>query len=449
VIDRKVILTSFAVAALPLLACDCRRLTVCDLIDLPTIFIGEVIDGGVTSIRDDPWHSIVEHVRFKVTENFRGLPPGTKIVDVHLMPLPGMCAPIPYYPGKRYLVALSKRDGELYDGPCFQGRDVETAADDVREVRAYFAGKMLTNVHGQVAVAGDSSLVDFLLSMGEAKPLAGVTISATRNGKTYSAVSSADGRYALPLPAAGVYQVRATLKPYVSEPAEISVSARGCAIQHFGLAVDNTISGKVWDEMGQPVKNAKVGLIDLDRFPSDSDRHAWFDHAYTEQPDRTFRFKDVPIGRYLLVFNPDGPNSSGLFDLPLESTYYPLASTRASARPIAVESGGVHLTGMDLVVGKRVEFRHVIVRVRFPDGTPMKTAQIGCVGLPLELGDLSWRLQRVTKENEDGSVEFLAPADRKLQLEIRDRYGRDLKKTYTAAHEPGSATITQEFVVTP
>jgi hypothetical protein len=443
------IIATLAAIAFPLLACECRHLTVCELLQLPTIFVGEVIDGGVTSIRDDPWHLNVDHVRFKVIESFRGLPSGTQTVDVQLTPTFGMCAPIPYYSGRKYLVVPDKRDGKFSDSVCFQGRDAESAADEVRQVREYFAGKMPMNVHGQVAIARDSDLVDFLLNMGETKPLSGVTISTTRNGQTFSALTNADGKYTLALPAPGDYKVSANLKPYTSEPEEVSVARRGCAIQNFGMTVNNTISGSVRDENGQPVKNARVGLIDLDRPQSDSERHAWFDDAYVEKGGTTFSFENVPIGRYLLVFNPDGPRSGGLFDLPLDSTYYPLNATRSAARTVEMNSGGVHLTGMDLIVGKRVEFRQVVVKVRFPDGTVMKTAEIRCIGLPREEGALPWTIQKAALERDNGSVHFLAPADRNLQIEVKDAYGRDLKRTYTSTHEPGTATITQEFVVTP
>src|SRR6185437_6797615 len=150
----------------------------------PTIFIGEVIEGGVTSIQDDPWYANVDHVRFRVLENFRGLPAGARTVDVRLMHLFGMCSPIPYYPGKRYLVVPDRRNGKFYDGPCFGGEDVETAADDIRQVRQYFAGKMPIRAQGRVATSDDSTMVDFLIRVGEAKPLVGVTVSTSPRGKT-------------------------------------------------------------------------------------------------------------------------------------------------------------------------------------------------------------------------------------------------------------------------
>lgn len=440
------VLMILASVAFPALACECSHLTFCELIRQPTIFIGEVIDGGVASIREDPWHSSSTHVRFKVLENFRGLRSGTKTVDIQVPPTAGMCAPNPYYPGRKYLVVPGIRDGNYVDYICFQGRDLEAAAEDVRQVREYFAGTMPVNVHGRIA-ATDSEFVDYLLNVGEAKPLANVTVSTTYGARLFSTQSDANGRYRLGLPAAGNYVLRATLKPYASEPAAVSVPAGGCTSQDFGLSVGNTISGSVWDETRQPVQRAEVGLIDLDRRSSSLDRHAWFAHAYAE-PDGTFRLKNVPIGRYLLIFNPDGPRSGGRFDLPFESTYYPSGARFANARTVDVKSGAVHLTGMNLVVGRRVEFRSVVVKVRFPDGVPMKTALVRCIALPDQEGDVPW-VQGVVTGTEAGTARFSAPSNRKLRLKVGDWYGRDLHGIYTSVHDAGLTDIKQDFVIKP
>jgi len=442
------LLLTFMAFALPAISCECARQTICDSLRSPTIFIGEVIDGGISSIQEDPWHSNVDHVRFKVLENFRGLPAGTQTVDLQVMALPGMCAPNPYYRGRKYLVIPGKADGKFVDGPCFSGRDVEKASEEVREVRQYFAGTMPTNVHGQVAIDKDPSSVQYHLAVGETQPLAGVVVSTFSGGKPYSTMTDSNGRYSLSLPTGGNYQLRASLKPYVPQDAEISVPRRGCAEQDFGMEIDNTISGRVWDVRGQPLKGANVGLIDLDR-PSRSDRHAWFNQKYTEAPDLTYTFENVPLGRYLLVFNPDGPQPKDRFDLPLESTYYPLGSSRAKAQIVEIKSGGVHLSGMDLIASEPVQFRDVTVQVRFPDGTPMNTAQVRCVGQPLQPGDFPWILEKSLILGKNGLLQFQAPANRKLQLEVKDSFGRDLKASYTSTHEPGSTPITQEFVVTP
>ena len=39
--------------------------------------------------------------------------------------------------------------------------------------------------------------------------------------------------------------------------------------------------------------------------------------------------------------------------------------------------------------------------------------------------------------------------NRRIRLEVRDAYGRELKGSYTSIHEAGVTPITQEFIVTP
>jgi hypothetical protein len=432
--------------AIRALACECSMPSVCELIHRPTIFIGEVVAGGISSIREDPWRSNVKHVRFRVLENLRGLPAGTGTVDVELTPTHGLCAPIPYFPGRKYLFT-SRFPGRVQtDGICPQGRDLEDAGEDVRVIREFLAGKMPINLHGQIAAARDNSMVDFLLTFGEAKPLGGVVISAGRGLKTYSAVSEADGRYTLALPSDGAYQVRAALRPYTAGPAGETTVAGGCVVLNFGLQIDNTISGRVWNHKGQPVTSAEVGLIDLDRRLSNSRYpREWFNRAVTGQAGANFLFKNVPIGRYLLVFNPRGPRPAGIMDQPFESTYYPLNANLDNAKVIEVKTSGVHLTAMDLVMGKPVSFRPVTVRVRFRDGKPMKTARANCAGLPRVAGEIPWI--KTGMPDKDETFRFSAPTDRRLKIEVKDWFGRELKGVLSSTHEPGSAPVTKEFVV--
>jgi hypothetical protein len=392
----------------PASACSCRTLTVCDLIQMPTLFIGEVIEGGVGSIRDDPWITDAGFVRFRVIEIFRGLPEGTKTVTMKTFLLPGMCSPNPYRPGRTYLVAPGKESGEYADGVCFTGRDVEEAREDVRQVREYFTGGAASRIQGTVAVSDESSLVRYRLGSEETKSLSGVRIATVGARTTYSTVTDADGRYSLPLPA-GTYRVRATLDSYSSPPDErVVVPSRGCAVQDFGLSASNRISGTVRDESGKIVPDAQVGLIDLDHAP---DASSWPVMAteYTNEKDGSFSFTNIPLGRYLLVYNPMGPRADGLFGAPQESAYYPGNGNRASARVVEVNSTRVQLTELNLVVGKPVAFRSVSITVQFPDGTPMKTAYVHCIGSPLEDGGVIWIERPHTVFSNDDTFRCAVP----------------------------------------
>src|SRR5258708_5614431 len=149
--------------AYPLFACSCRQLTVCELIHRPIVFIGEVIEGGV-DLKDDPWQSSASHVRFRVLEIFRGLPAATRAVDIEVRLWAGMCSPNPYYAGRTYLVVPAEHDGKLFDGFCFTGRDVQRAADEVSQVRDYFAGRSSSKIRGRIAATQDSDSLGYLLS---------------------------------------------------------------------------------------------------------------------------------------------------------------------------------------------------------------------------------------------------------------------------------------------
>src|SRR5262249_2462902 len=101
------LLVAYLTVALPVVACSCRKMTVCQLIVHPPLFIGELVSGGIPSLRQDPWNTDINYARFTVLESFRGLPAGTKAVNVELSPWPGMCSPVPYVRGHKYLVAPS------------------------------------------------------------------------------------------------------------------------------------------------------------------------------------------------------------------------------------------------------------------------------------------------------------------------------------------------------
>jgi hypothetical protein len=370
-----------------------------------------------------------------VLENFRGLPSDVDNVDLEIDPPFGWCSPIPYFPGRRYLVFPRRQDGRLRDGNCFQGRDIETATEDVRQVRDYFSGKLHANVYGRITMVGSGW------------PVPGVKVSTSRGLRTYSASTDSDGLYELQLPAEGGYRIRADLAPYESGPKEVFFPGPGCAVRDFGLTIDTTISGKVFDDRGQPLKGAEVGLIRLDRVPA-PEQPTIVARAYTEEADTSFKFTNIPLGRYLIVFNPGGPTSNSWLGLPFESTYHPPGATRTSARTVEVNSPGAHLKGMDLAVGNRVSFRQVTVRVRFPDGVPMTTAIVDCVGVPLGQGDSPW-FDDAMVDRETGLARFSAPANRELELKVGDSYGRNLKAVYRSKHEAGTTPIHEEFVVRP
>lgn len=411
------------------------------MLQQPIVFLGKVVAGGVASIRDDPWYTDPGFVRLEVIEAFRGLAPGTKFVDLETHLWPGMCSPNPYRPGRTYLVIPSRlsasRGERLSDGACFSGRDVEEVSDAVEYLRSQIRNPGRFQIRGRIGTTDQE----------DAKPLSGVKVSTEQAGHTISTTTDARGRYELAVPGPGTYSVQADLAPY--HPVESSITIppdAHCKVYDFGLHSGSSISGKVWDNRGQPLQQARVGLIDLDRPPPKEPARAWFRTAYPEQPDGSFLFKNVPLGRYLLAFNPDGPQAAGYEPLPLESTFYPNGVGRDQAQVIEIDAANRRLVARDLIVGPPVAFRPVTVKVRFSDGSPMSTGVIHIIGEPVEAGGIAW-YGRAHLSKDQKEANFRVPVNRKFSISIRDWHGRDLPKKYESTHLPGSAPVTKEFII--
>src|SRR5262249_11097761 len=147
----------------------------------------------------------------------------------------------------------------------------------------------------------------------------------------------------------------------------------------------------------------------------------WFDTSTSSDDDGSFEFRNVPVGRYLLVSNPTGPNVTRLKKESLERTYYSDESNKAQILDVTFD--GIRLAGGDVKVGRAANFRQVSVRVEFPDGEGMKTVAVQCVALPTESDQLPVEIYfGGSTDKTAGTFEFQVPADRKLEMEVKDSY---------------------------
>jgi len=436
-------------------ACSCRMPDIFELLQAKTLFIGEVIDGGIVSVRDDPWYADVTSARLSVVKSFRGIPKALKTVDIKLRPSNGMCAPLPYHLGRRYLVAMNTGYSELYDNGCSSSVDVEDTPEDVEVVRQHFSKSRPGYIAGMVVGSDDPDATlkgnpfDFP-DTRSGRVLSGVTISATRNGKTYNTLSDQSGDYRLAVPEAGIYQVLATYKLHTSKRIAVAVSLDQPVRRNFAMQVSSTISGRLLGRNNQPVLNAKVGLVDLDRLKAEPGKLPWLEIATSSSSDGSFQFRYVPVGRYLLVSNPNGPQVTRMGENPGERSYYSGRPDTSKPQVLEVTFDGVHLAGVDVKQGKPSILRPVNVRVEFPDGVGMKSAEVKCTALPTESDQLPVVLDVFySNDKHDGTFDFQVPADRKLEIEIKDIYLRTKKVYFKSEHEPGTAPIKLKYVVTP
>jgi hypothetical protein len=427
-------------AAGRLVACSCSKPTLCQLVErYPVIFTGEVIDGGLTSIRQDPWYADeVKHATFRVIEAFRGLPAGTRTVDVRLALMKGMCSPIPYQRGKRYLVAPHFENGIYSDGGCFSGRELQTVADEIPYLRPLIAGEIHAAFVGTAAPSDDASSIGYYIDSGISRPVAAVKVTARKGSMIHSALTGASGRYFLKLPEAGVWLFHAEHPLYGTKPEQAyDVPGGGCQNQNVPLLADNTLSGRLMRMFnGKPeaVGHVRVGLHEADETnPTPLDMEAYSDAA------GYFEFKRVPLGRYRVA----GPSQNRPNPIISQETgYYRGSSSFQNAKVIEVKSNHTHLVELNIQTGPPFKTRRVTVRAEFEDGTPMTTAAIRCRSLAEKV---DWRDSSVTPKT--GVVTFDSPATVPIEITLTDWYGRDLGVKYAATYPPGEKEIVHKFVV--
>jgi hypothetical protein len=200
------------------IGCECRVRNICERVqDVPVIFLGEVIEGGLEP-GQDAWKSTAGFARLRVVERYKGLPRDAKEVAIQLLFIPGMCSPMPYRKGEQTLVFVGRdENGNLHDGGCTESWFAKDLQEDLAYVRRYFKGETSPTIRGRIAANETAHLVDFILDVDKGQPVEGAQVVAEAGGKKRSATTDSHGRYEIAGLTPGTYLVRAEKDGYTSE----------------------------------------------------------------------------------------------------------------------------------------------------------------------------------------------------------------------------------------
>ena len=382
----------------------------------PVVFVGTVreIAYSPTYQRgegDDRWNYRRRITRFLVEQPFKGVAAGqVEVVTEEILPTPVKLpdgqmgtktlshsdCDYKFEAGEKYFVYAYRRkenDGTLAVG-LNRTRKLRDAAEDLEFVNELPRRGPVARIFGSV-VRSDRNLRDgnYLRA-----PVAGVKVVARGAGRSFDALTDAEGRYKLEDLPPGAYRVTAELPAHLSAeggPQAAEVGARGCAEINFYTAADGRITGRVLDDAGRPLPEVKIDLI-LQDGPDISLQGLY---ALTDK-EGNYELKGVPAGRYLL-----GVNLSSAPDerLPHPRTYYPGVGSAAEATAITLAEGE-RLKDFDLRLLPRYTGRAVEVIVTWPDGRPVNDA-----GVRLENIDYPWSAAatRVRKLDEQGRYEVI------------------------------------------
>jgi hypothetical protein len=179
-------------------------------------------------------------------------------------------------------------------------------------------------------------------------------LAATRNSVTaaYGAISDRDGHFSIATIRPGAYMVRMERTGFLfgavkisGVPVSIVTIRAGQQLTGFTveLAPPAILSGRVLDDLGDPVQDVSVVRIDVDEDPARFSMHP----ASMPTDDRgEFRIV-APPGRYYLQTSNSGSRINkeaseqrdGVAIAPLRSTYYPSSILKGRATPVEAVAG--------------------------------------------------------------------------------------------------------------
>jgi Carboxypeptidase regulatory-like domain len=386
------------------IGCECAASNICEkVLEVPVIFLGEVIEGGLEPGRD-AWDAATSSARLRVVERFKGLPKDAKEVVVQLNFMPGMCSSVPYRKGEQTLVFAARDDEEglLGDGPCTDSQFAKDVPDELAYVRRYFKGQTSPTIWGRIAANETASLVDFVLDVDKAQPMEGARVTVEGRGKLRSATTDRHGRYEISGLEPGDYVVRGSKDGYAGEGEfKVQVKGRGCAIQNLGLFARNSVEGRVIDPDGKPVVGVSVYL----RKVGEEDTREKLAGTDTQGG---FRFEKLNPGSYYLVLSPHGPTP----DSPFGARFYGGAESRELAKPIEIAATSV-FRGYDINSSKALTTRNIRVALTWPDGKPVKWAYVVCAE------DSEWYRNVGVSSSDDGVAICRVLAGREYRVRVQ------------------------------
>ncbi len=396
---RLIALASLSV--LPALACSCissEPVLACEVLhEAPVIVYGTIIE----EIHDSPgltW----KLYRLRVRETFKGLPAGTNDVFIDPANLSGcpsefklgedyvIYANLGAYPlaptlanyltqmrkilspdtGAKQLPASWKHLGSAPvvadPGMCSPTRMIQPDDPDLRYLRIAVRNQLPRSgsIRGRAVQNWERSqrTHDYL-------PVPGAEIVVKRAGKMWRAQTDFEGTYTVPDLPPGRYQVSVSKAKWgpgqfpIQDPENVVVPLFGCAVRNASFHTFATISGTVVNANGSPARDVYLQLGEVRR-----DRKVRVIRGAEATTDDRGRFgiSNVPVGRVVVGINLD---SSPVVHRPFDATYSPGTPTLGAAQIFSLQRDE-QVTGIVFRLPPPLPFAHLLVEVRWPDGSP-------------------------------------------------------------------------------
>jgi hypothetical protein len=262
--------------------------------------------------------------------------------------------------GSSYLVfAYRESNEDLATSICSDTRPAELAAAVLEELRAERNGQPRPTVTGLLRRQQQPYSGTFHEAYDGG--LAGFTVRLTGDGRTFTAKSGDQGQFSFPSIPPGKYQFSADLphdlvlaQTIVSDSLpELTIApSRQCYEVDLDAMPSGSISGRVLNSDGTPVRQVGVELYLADRY-GDGSEPGWWEF---QEDNRGFSFHHVAPGEYVLVVNRQNRITG---DTPYPRTFYAGSSEFTKSDHIVL-ADGEQRQNVEIRVG---EHKTVIARV--------------------------------------------------------------------------------------
>ena len=375
-------------------ACSCVRRETCEYASSSdAVFVGRVISSTevvrTIKTRIQPiggdWEDEVREERRQISrvaieESFLG---GNDTMEIQIETDVSSSCAFPLNAGETYIIYANRSDTteNLMTGMCSGTKPIASAEAEVAALRAE-RGKLST-VSGMVGFGSFGRL-----DPRQLKKFGVANVRLIGTGSTEEENIGSDGTFRFRGVPAGEYRLEVLLPEslivdgeYNEEIAEdlgikdqrlFTVSGIGCVMKQFPIRENGRISGRLFDERGEPIKDVEVTAIPVgkDGKPIRQEEPCYdTDTCVSSKEDGTYLIKGLKPGRYLIGVRLDDYICNDCADAEFKKTLYPGVANETRAKQVIVGFGKL-VEKIDLKLSSRYVRREIKGKVVFKDGRP-------------------------------------------------------------------------------
>lgn len=342
-------------------ACLCGQASTCEYFNFAAVsFVGKAI----RIEKEETGFLRSEFTIFEMTEVFSGR--NTK--EIRIRNKSGFGCDISFEEGETYLIFAGGSEADGFGtGFCSGNVPAKYAGAAIEELRR------LSESKGNVFLRG-IVLKEMSKDRDDRLPLSNIRVEMENidTGRIFEARTGSDGRFELSAPP-GTYRISPVAPPgfilpgtFEEEPQ--TIRSGGCTESYFVFSNNSRVAGRLLDNNGVPVRNARVELVPL------SIKKSSYLGGYSDDSDLNgdFSIGEIPVGSYTLSVN---YNSNPHPEHPFPTTFYPAGSSRSDAKVLEVQPGK-SIDGLVFRLPARLDQGTISGKVVWEDGSPAVGARI-------------------------------------------------------------------------